>query len=65
MDHVAFNKEMRESRKTLEALKAAAATATLTQFNMAQLCEELIKNNQRVEIIAAALQGAQEQSPRP
>jgi hypothetical protein len=49
----------------LEALMSAATTSTLTQFNMAQLCEELIKNNQRFEIIAAALQGPQEESPRP
>jgi hypothetical protein len=65
MDHVAFIKELRESRKTLEALKAVAETSILTQFNMAQLCEELIKNNQRVEIIAATLQGPHEESPRP
>ena len=56
MDHQAFHRDLRESRKTLEALKAISGTAPLTVANIAQLCEEMIKNNKRVELILLELE---------
>ena len=56
MDHAAFNRDLRESRKTLEALKGIAETTSLTTANVAQICEELIRNNKRVEQLAEEME---------